>query len=236
MDYVKLSEMSSKEFRACFISLSAVDRMKFVSNRRNEIFEVKDIDILLCLCFNGYADAMLPIIRFGSKNDILKGFEYVYSPKANLIRLNMSKENELKVLDFAANNIYVADFMYNQIHFLSSVKTKGRWIETVIFQKASSEVLEFLFNNLAKDRIIISRAVGDVLIEKCSIDCIKRYVKRVRFLGVRQSYFTTASIKKLYQRNDLSSDDKRELTYFLINRLKFAPNAVSKIRKQGFID
>ena len=144
--YVKLSEMTSTEFEVCFGRLSGVEKKRFVINRRNEITSVANIEILTKLCENGFYDALLPIIKLGNKVEILNCFDYVYGEKSSHTYLSMSREDEEVVLKFIANNIYLADFMYNKVHFLTAIKTKSRWIENVIFNNASSEVLEFLID------------------------------------------------------------------------------------------
>ncbi|MBR5154514.1 MAG: hypothetical protein IKW58_02185 [Alphaproteobacteria bacterium] len=233
---VKLSEMSSNEFEAYFNSLTGVERLEFVSSRRQEINEVSEINILMKLCMCGFFDALLPITKYGNKDTVLKAFERVYAPWATCAALRLNKENEVKVLTFAANNLFVVDYMYNKLHFLKNVKSKSRWVENVIFQNASQDVLEFLFTSIAKDGIIISKNVGDILLERGTIETIKKYVRKVRYLGVRQSYATITALRKLKTRNDLCLDDKRELTYYLLNHLEFSPNTITKIRKLGLID
>lgn len=234
--YVKLSQMSLDDFEAHFGSLNSIDRLNFVSQRRQEILDVSNVKILMELCFNGFFDALLPITEKANRECVLKAFERVYAPWACSPVLGMTKENEIKVLKFAASNLYVADFMYNKLHFLNSVKTKSRWIEGMIFQNASKEVLDFLFSNIAKDGVIISKSIGDILLGKGTIEAIKKYVKKVRYLGVKQSYITITALRQLKERTDFDLDTKREITYFLLNRLVFSGNTVYKVRKLGLID
>lgn len=236
MDKIILKSVSADMLRVYFSGLNPARRTAFVRSNRNEIAELKNLEVLETLCEFGYMNALLPLVKSGTD----AGNQWIilyYSPERSRFYIYPTVDEEKEILAYAAKRLEVIKFLREQtMRFLDYTITQRVPFQRIVYENATQEVIDYLFNLASERHSPVTQSAGEYLFAKASYNVIKRYVLRIGCLSGAKTHVSFKMLKALSLREDIALGNRMELLLQTVNRMPVSLKTINELREEGLLD
>lgn len=234
MDNIFIVSSSLDEFRACIEKLGKRSFIKLVSQNREAVNEMQDADKLLLMCEMGCFNAIIPLLKCGSNEQVLEAFKLLYGGNV-YAQIKLSREEEVLLMTYAADKLEIIKFIREETVTFEKYFFHREFLLNVVLKNASTDVINYLFTWCVKEHCYADQSAGKVMFARADKDVIRRYIDIVRgFYG--RNFLTYPMIENLYKRDDLSDVEKNDIMLYALQKMHVCPRTVSMLRKNGYLE
>lgn len=230
----ELSKTSAAEFVAYLQKMLFTNQKQFVQEHQKDIIALKNADVFSFLCSKGFYCFLLPLFETGNEDDIFDAFADCYSFKHN-VRIKMSKVDEAAIMKLAAKRYELVYYLRENTKFFEGETSHQRYLRSIIYENASDECLNYLFDWVAERGISVTQRTGVLLFGKAKEQVLRRYISRVGFFTGDRSGVNIQHVKALLERADFSNETKVQLILLAINHFRVCDNVITEIRRNGVL-
>ena len=235
MDNIFIDSSSLDEFRACIEKLGKKSFVHLVAENRETINEMRDADKLFLLCEMGCFNAIFPLLKCGSNEQIFDAFKFLYGGTV-YAQIKLSHEEEVQLFTYAADKLEIIKFVREETFTFEKYFFHREFLLNVVLQNASTDVINYLFMWYIKKHCCADQIAGKVMFARADKDVIRKYVDIVRGFSGCKNFLSYSMIENLYKRDDLSNDEKNDLMLYALQKMHVCSQAVSELRKKGYLE
>ena len=235
MNCCTMDRLSATEFGTTLKKMKQTERNDFVLLNRDEILLIDDVDKLRILCDYGYMMALIPMLGNVSDEEILDWYKRLY-PRTfrNHLTLALTLQEEYILLQYAGQHLEIAKHLNENTELFFDHNQKTVPYRKILYSTASEGVFEYLFRYLIDKRIAMNITCADIFFKRASKDLIEDYSRRLGQFSGKNS-FNSKMAHILYEREDLSQDEKNEIFWIIMKYFNVKDSARYQLKKDGFI-
>ncbi len=234
MESIRLNEISGQEFGSFFKKLRWSQRSIFVREHRSEIEHTSNVEVLKCLLDYEYFNALYPLL-VAEENMADDYIMLYYSVVDKRFKTYPTRDEELKILAYAAKNLELVKFLREKTNRLWDFSSKIPF-STQIFENATTEVINYLIMWSCNNFMPISIKQANFMFVHAEPKVIRKYLTRVGCLTGNHGFVTYNHLKNLAERTDIDVEEKHELLLLTVNRLKVRTQTIHDLRVDGLLD
>ena len=235
MESIFIDSSSIDEFRACIEKLGKRNFIKFVSQNRKIVDEMRDADKLYLMCEMGCCNAVLPLVKIGGQEQIMGAFELLYCDKV-YAHICLSHKEEAELFKIVSDNLEVIKFLREKTFIFERYFFHREFLLNVVLENGSTEVINYLFMWYVKNHCYANQNAGKIMFARADKEVIRKYIDIVRGFFGDKKFLSYSMIENLYKRDDLSDAEKNDIMLYALQKMHVCSQTVSKLRKNGYLE
>lgn len=228
---INLNEINAQDLRAFFSSKKNVECKNFVFEHRDEISKLSDVDVLQVLCEFGFFHVLPRFIEVAGDVADPEIIRYLSAHRRD-IRSAPSPDEKKEIWKYVATRLEIIKFLKENTSIINSQTD----LSNFLYEFASTDVANYLFRIICKERYPISAKAGAHFFKKCSSELINKYLHSSCGIYGGAGLFSLTMMRNLAVREDIPFNERQELLMLACNRSLVSYTTIRTLRVENLID